>query len=248
MARRGSRVAEATEVTPARVARARLARRRLLMFWISLPVVAMVLAASVILLSRAPTAQRAIDAYDGGSYTQSQDISTSLLAPNIVEPYLPYFNRGDAYAADQNYGSATDDFEKALELAPLQRKCDVRLNLALTWERFGDIYVANGFYQGAVLLYEASQAVLDAAGPECDPPEKQQQLNESKDRVQEKIDQAKSLRDAQQPENGQGQPDDQEQQLQDLQDQQAEADQQKADEQAQDRGQEGGGYSVEKPW
>ncbi|MBC7590298.1 MAG: tetratricopeptide repeat protein [Salinibacterium sp.] len=239
---------EVTEVTLARAARVRLARRRVLMFWISLPVVALVLAASVILLSRAPTAQRALDAYDSGLYTQSQDVSTSLLSPNIVEPYLPYFNRGDAYAADQYYAPATDDFEKALELAPMQRKCDVRLNLALTWERFGDIYVANGFYQGAVLLYEASQAVLDAAGPECDPPEKQQQLNQSKDRVQEKIDQAESLRDAQPPKNGDGQPDGQEQQLQDLQDQQAEADQQKADEQAQDRGQEGGGYSVEKPW
>ncbi|GGK87745.1 hypothetical protein GCM10007382_04580 [Salinibacterium xinjiangense] len=224
-----------------------LRRRRLLMFWISLPLVLFVLVAAVKLLTLAPTAQSAIDAYDSGLYTSSGEISGSLLDINIVEPYLPYFNRGDAFAADQYYGPATDDFEKALELAPEDRKCDVRLNLALTWERFGDIYVANGFYQGAVLLYEASQAVLDAAGPECDPPEKKQQLDDSKQRVQQKIDAAKNLRDAQQPDRGDGEPNSQDQQLQDLQDQQGQADQEKADEQSQDRG-GGGGFSVEKPW
>ena len=226
----------------------RLRRRRLLMFWISLPLVFFVLVAAVKLLTLAPTAQSAIDAYDSGRYTSSGEISGSLLEFNIVEPYLPYFNRGDAFAADQYYGQATDDFEKALELAPEDRKCDVRLNLALTWERFGDIYVANGFYQGAVLLYEASQAVLDAAGPECDPPEKQQQLNNSQQRVQQKIEATENLRDAQQPEQGDGEPNSQDQQLQDLQDQQRQADQEKADEQSQDRGDGGGGFSVEKPW
>jgi hypothetical protein len=105
----------------------RLRRRRVLMFWISLPVVLVVLVAAIKLLSLAPTAQLAIDAYDSGRYTSSQEISGSLLELNLVEPYLPYFNRGDAFAADQYYGPATDDFERALELAPEDRKCDVIL-------------------------------------------------------------------------------------------------------------------------
>ncbi|WP_309620032.1 hypothetical protein [Salinibacterium sp.] len=224
-----------------------LRRRRILMLWISLPFVLLTIVVAMKLLSLAPTAQLAMDAYDSGRWTSSQDISTSLLSPNIVEQYLPYFNRGDASAADQYYGPATDDFEKALELAPMERKCDVRLNLALTWERFGDIYVANGYYQGAVLLYKASRAVLDAAGPECDPPEKMEQLNESKDRVQRKLAQAESERDAQRPDSGAG-PSGQDQQLQDLQDQQAQADQEKADGESEERGQSEGGYSVDKPW
>jgi hypothetical protein len=99
-----------------------------------------------------------------------------------------------------------------------------------------------------VLLYKASQAVLDAAGPECDPPEKKQQLDDSKERVKQKIEDAENQRDAQQPDQGDGEPDSQDQQLQDLQDQQGQADQEKADEQSQDRGADGGGSSVEKPW
>ncbi|MDJ0334727.1 hypothetical protein QMG83_05770 [Salinibacterium sp. G-O1] len=240
---------EASKERPVRALTvARLRRRRILMFWISLPVVLFMLVAAVKLISLAPTAQLAIDAYYDGRYVTSEQISGSLLEANIVEPYLPYFNRGDAFAADRYYGPATEDFEKALTLAPEDRKCDVRLNLALTWERFGDIYVANGFYQGAVQLYKASQAVLDAAGPECDPPEKKQQLDDAKKRVKQKIEQAENLRDSQQPDNGDEQQSDLEQQLQDLQDQQAQADQEKADELAQDRGEDGGGFSVEKPW
>jgi tetratricopeptide (TPR) repeat protein len=236
---------EPTGVTGVTVAGLR--RRRILMLWISLPFVLLTIVVAMKLLSLAPTAQLAMDAYDSGRWTSSQDISTSLLSPNIVEQYLPYFNRGDASAADQYYGPATDDFEKALELAPMERKCDVRLNLALTWERFGDIYVANGYDQGAVLLYKASRAVLDAAGPECDPPEKMGQLNESKDRVRHKMAQAESDRDAQRPDSGDG-PSGQDQQLQDLQDQQAQADQEKADKESEERGQGEGGYSVDKPW
>ena len=176
----------------------------------------------------------------------SEETSSSLLFLNVAEPYLPYFNRGDAYAADQYYGAATDDFERALELAPMDRKCDVRLNLALAWERFGDIYVQLGYYQGAVQLYEASQAVLDDAGPECDPPPKQDQLDESKDRVQEKKDDAEQQRDQQpQGEDGQGE---QEQQLDQLEQQQQDAAQEKADQEAAERGEESGGYSAEKPW
>jgi hypothetical protein len=166
---------------------------------------------------------------------------------NIVEPYLPYFNRGDAFAADDYLGAAIDDFEIALELAPMEKKCDVRLNLALAWERFGDYYVQYGFPQGAVLLYEASQAVLDAAGQECDPPENQEQLTESKDRVEQKKSDAEEQRDAQQPpEQDDGQTE-QERQLEELEQQQEQAAQEKADDQAEERSEQNGGYT-DKPW
>lgn len=226
-----------------------LRRRRRLMFWLSLPVVLVMVVVAFKLLSLAPTAERAIDAYEYGDYLESQEQSTSLMGWNIVEPYLPYFNRGDAFAADNYLGAAIDDFEIALELAPMDRKCDVRLNLALAWERFGDYYVQYGFPQGAVLLYEASQSVLDAAGEECDPPENQEQLTESKDRVEQKKSDAEEQRDAQQPpeqdDTGQSE---QERQLEELEQQQQEAAQEKADDQAEERSEQNGGSYTDKPW
>jgi hypothetical protein len=225
-----------------------LRRRRRLLFWLTLPIALFAIFWGFKFLSLAPTAQNAIDAYDQGDYAGSEEASASLLFLNVAEPYLPYFDRGDAYAADAYYGPATDDFEKALELAPMEKKCDVRLNLALTWERFGDVYVQLGYYQGAALLYEASQAVLDDAGEECDPPPNQDELNESKDRVEQKKQAAENQRDQQeQPQEGDGKTA-QEQQLDELEKQQQQAAQEKADQEAGDRGEESGGYYTDKPW
>lgn len=227
----------------------RLRKRRWLLFGLTLPVALFAFFWAFKFMSLAPTAQNAIDDYDDGLYVASEEASSSLLFLNVVEPYLPYFNRGDAYAADEYYGPATDDFEKALELAPQEKKCDVRLNLALTWERFGDVYVQLGYFQGAVQLYEASQAVLDDAGPECDPPPNNEQLNESKDRVEQKKDEAQQQKDNQdqQPQENDGKTE-QEQQLEQLEAQQQQSAQEKADQQSEDRGEEAGGYYTEKPW
>ena len=227
----------------------RLRLRRRLLFWLTLPIALFAIFWAFKFLSLAPTAQNAIDDYDDGLYVASEEASSSLLFLNVVEPYLPYFNRGDAYAADQYYGPATDDFEKALELAPPEKKCDVRLNLALTWERFGDVYVQLGYFQGAVQLYEASQAVLDDAGPECDPPPNQDELNESKDRVEQKKDAAQQQQDQQeqQPQEDDGKTE-QEKQLDQLEQQQQQAAQEKADQESGDRGEEAGGYYTDKPW
>ena len=226
----------------------KLRRRRWLMFALTLPIALFAIFWGVKLMSLAPTAQGAIEAFDEGDYVESEERSSSLLFLNVVESYLPYFNRGDAYAADQYYGLATDDFERALELAPLDRKCDVRLNLALSWERFGDIYVQLGYFQGAVLLYEASQAVLDDAGPECDPPEKQQQVDDADERVEAKKQDALDQLEAQPPEDGDGEQSEQEQQLQQLEEQQQQAAQEKADQESGDRGEQSGGYYTDKPW
>jgi len=225
-----------------------LRRRRWLMFGLTLPIALFAIFWAFKFISLAPTAQTAIDEYNDGYYVASEETSSSLLFLNVAEPYLPYFNRGDAYAADQYYGAATDDFERALELAPMDRKCDVRLNLALSWERFGDIYVQLGYYQGAVLLYEAGEKVLEDAGEECDPPDKQEQVDESNDRMESKKQDAEDQRDQQQPDEGDGEETEQDQQLQDLQDQQDQAAQEKADQESGNRGEESGGYYTEKPW
>ena len=227
-----------------------LRRRRWLMLGISLPVVIVLLVFAFKLLSLAPTAQRAIDAYEYGDYLESQEQSSSLLGWNIVETWLPYFNRGDAYATDGYLGAAIEDFEVALELAPMDRKCDVRLNLALAWERFGDYYVQYGFFQGAVLLYEASEAVLNDAGPECDPPENQEQRGQSQDRVEQKKSDAEDQRDAQSTpqETDEGGQSEQDQRLDELQQQQEQAAQEKADDESEQRSGENGGSFTDRPW
>jgi tetratricopeptide (TPR) repeat protein len=173
------------------------ARRRIILLLVSLPVVIAAVVVAVKLISLSVTAQAAIIDYNTGNYESSIDRSTSLLELNVIEPYIPYFNRGDAQAGREYYVDAVEDFEKALELAPQAKKCDVRVNLALSWELLGDIYAEGGYFEGAVLLYEAAEAVITAGGEDCEPPtQSSDELSEAQERVEGKKDIAEAQRDA----------------------------------------------------
>jgi len=174
-------------------------RRRAKYLLLSLPVLVALVYVAVRLIGLSTVNQTAIDLFDSGAYAASEQRSTSLLDQNIIEPYLPWFNRGDAKAAQERYTDAIDDFERALELAPGDRQCDVRVNLALSWERLGDTYAAAGFPEGAKQLYAASLAVI-AEGDDCVPPEPAGiDLSEAGPRVQAKLDQADQQAQADDP-------------------------------------------------
>ena len=172
-------------------------RRRVILLTVSIPFVLAALFVAGKLISLSAVTQTAIIAYNAGDYESSIERSTSLLELNVIEPYIPYFNRADAHAGRTYYVDAVEDFERALELAPEPKKCDVRVNLALSWELLGDVYADSGYFQGAVLLYETAQAVIDAGGEECTPPqESSDDLAEADERVQGKKEMAEAQRDA----------------------------------------------------
>jgi tetratricopeptide (TPR) repeat protein len=224
-------------------------RRRLVYLLGSLPVVIAMIVLAVVLIRPAFVMQGALSHYDAGRYEASADEAGRLLENNVIEPYLPWFNRGDANAAQELYTEAIDDFERALELAPKERKCDVRVNLALSWERLGDIYSAGGFPQGAVQLYQQAAAVI-ADGPECVPPEPSgEQLQEAERRVQEKLDQAQRRSDAADALDGEDDAGGRQEQLDKLEQLGKQGAQEKADGDAQQRGDEDGSPGfTDKPW
>jgi tetratricopeptide (TPR) repeat protein len=223
-------------------------RRRLAYLLGSLPIVAALLVLAVVLIRPAFVMHGALDHYDAGRYEASADEAGTMLDNNVIEPYLAYFNRGDAKAALQLYTEAIDDFERALDLAPEERQCDVRVNLALGWERLGDIYASGGYFQGSVLLYQQSAAVI-AEGGDCVPPEPSgEQLQEADARVQQKLEQAERQRDATDARDG-DEPGGREEQLDRLEQLGQQGAKEKADGDAADRGEEGGSSGrTDKPW
>jgi tetratricopeptide (TPR) repeat protein len=228
--------------------RARRRRRAKYLLW-SLPVVIALFVVATKLISLSVVNQTALNLFDAGAYAGSADQSTSLIEDhNIIEPYLPWFNRGDALAAQQEYTAAIDDFERALELAPAERECDVRVNLALSWETLGDSYIAGGYFQGAIQLYEQAKAVI-AGGAGCAPETPAgQDLKQAGPRVQDKIDQAQQLRDAAEAQQGDG-PSGQDEQLDQLEQQGQQSEQEKATGDAADRGENDGQQGfTDKPW
>jgi tetratricopeptide (TPR) repeat protein len=224
-------------------------RRRLVYLLASLPVVIAMVVLAAVLIRPAFVMQGALADFDAGRYEASADEAGRMLENNVIEPYLPWFNRGDAHAAGELYTEAIDDFERALELAPEERKCDVRVNLALSWERLGDIYAAGGFFQGAVQLYQQAAAVI-ADGPECVPPEPSgEQLREADARVQEKLDQAQRRSDAADALDGEDDAGGRQEQLDKLEQLGQQGAQEKADGDALERGDEGGSSGfTDKPW
>ena len=223
-------------------------RKRLKLVLFSLPVIIFAMFVAVKLMGLSITTQAAIFSYNIGDYPSSIERSTSLLDLNVVEPWIPYFNRGDAQAANEYYVDSVDDFEKALELAPAEKKCDVRVNLALSWEKLGDIYADGGYFQGAVLLYETAEAVIDEGGEDCKPPQQSNDdLQEAGERVEGKKDNAQSQKDAQDAqEGGEGTLDEK---LQDLKDQGEQGEGEKANGESLDRGENSGdGTFADKPW
>lgn len=185
----------------------------------------------------------AIAAYEGGLYGSSEDSSSQLVDQFIVEPWIPYFDRGDALIGQQDYIRATDDFEKALALAPADRECMVRVNLARTWEALGDEYEAGGFHEGAAKLYAAGKQVLAAAQGRCDDdPETQQtqQELEAKQYYAQLLQQAQDAGGSQQS---------QQDKLDDLGGREQQGQQELNDGRARDQqGQGSGSTSTDRPW
>ena len=213
-------------------------RRRVKYLLISLPVVVALLVLAGMIVGPYTTNESAVRSFEYGDFDGSAGQSSRLLETNLLEDWVPWFNRGNALAAQEDYTASIDDFERALELAPEERACDVRVNLALSWERLGDIYVAGGFNQGAINLYEAAKAVI-AAGDGCDPGEPSgEQLDVAGPRVQAKIDEAQQRKDEADAQSG-DEPGGLEEQLDQLGEQEQQGAQEKADGDSAERGQGG---------
>lgn len=219
-------------------------RRRLVAGLVSLPFTVAAVVVAVYLISLSATAHAAIGFYGEGLYSDSKAESSKLVDHNLVETWLPYFNRGDAKVGAKEYTAAVDDFEAALALAPQARKCEVRVNLAQTWTDLGDIYEKGGYHQGAVLLYQAAKDVIAAAGKECpsdsDAGQTLGQLSQGLDGKQQQAQAGQDQQDAQDPQTGQSQ-------LDQLGQKQQQGEQQKQNDDARDQGNDPGAYT-DKPW
>ncbi len=230
--------------------------RRWIILVATLPVAIAMLLLALKLFSLPIQAGAVQAAYERGDGIGAVDAAEPLHGTNWFEPWIAHFDRGTGYAADQYYVEAIDDFEHALELAPEDKRCQVSVNLALSWELLGDSYVEGGFYQGAVLLYDTARKVLEAAGPDCVPPEQQQpderdadqEHEEAEERVEQKQRQAEEQRDLTQDPDDPSQADERQEQLEELQDQGQQSDQERENQENRDRGEESGGGFTDQPW
>lgn len=228
-------------------------RRILLIAFVPFAIAGMILSAKLFGLS--PTAQSVIRSYDLGSFDRSVQQAEAMQSWNWFEPWIAYFDRGTAYAANGYYNEAVEDLEKAFDQAPADKRCDVAVNLSLSWELLGDSYVEQGLFAGAQKLYDTARAVIDAAGPECQGPDAPkneeegraagQELSDAAERLAEKSDRSGAFQgDTGDP----AAPADTQDQLDRLGQQDQDAADEKAEQQGQERGEDSQGGYTDKPW
>lgn len=236
-------------------------RRRRRLFWWSLPVVLVAIAAAAKFGSLSAIGNDAVTASEEGRLEDSIEASDALMTFNWFEPWIAYYNRGTASAQAQEYNDATDDLSVALDMAPPERSCEVRVNLALAWEELGDIYLEAGYLTGATLIYDTALAVIeggredgcfdgeDEESEEENPAEAEagRDLEDAKERIEGKQDAAQGA--APEGDGGSGGGEDAggggSDAEQDLEDRGTEAER---DRRNQDADRRGGGEYTDKPW
>ena len=166
-------------------------RRKRRLLWAALPA-AVVLAASVKLLSLAPLGAAAEDAFGDGNAPALAAAADWLGILNLVEPYKADFARGDAYALRGDFEAARTSFERALRGAPESDGCRIRVNLALSIEKLGDArrntdgVAAKAFYLDALAVIKAAPPGCFAAGGRGNADGEGKRLSEAGERLRSK--------------------------------------------------------------
>lgn len=231
----------------------RRTRVRIILLLASIPFVVLALLVVGKLVSLPVTGGLVVDRYTAGDYPGSEEAADGLFDGNSFEPWIAPFDRGTATAARGDYNAAIPFLEQAFATAPQANKCDVAVNLALSWELLGDSYAQQGQAAGAQRLYDTARAVIAEAGEGCSPEnapenteerrEPGQELSDADERLQQKSEAAKQLDQATEPA-----PSDAQEQLDRLEQQNQDAAEEKQQLDQLNRGEQSGGGFTDKPW
>ena len=137
----------------------KLRRKRLFNFFI-LPIVILTLVGGFLLrtgffnlLYRA--------SYNANNYSSAKTYTDMQNLANIIEPYIIYFDRGNALYMGGDYSSAENEYRSALlENPPKSMLCKVYVNLSLSIEKQGDNEFDDKNYDNALILYNSAEAIL----------------------------------------------------------------------------------------
>jgi tetratricopeptide (TPR) repeat protein len=96
--------------------------------------------------------------YAQGDYAGAAAWARAGVSLNPFDRYLPHYNLGTAYAADDLLPEAVPELQIALDNAPSpEAACYPRANLALTYVRLGNRYFDAAQWRDAVDAYRAAQ-------------------------------------------------------------------------------------------
>lgn len=144
----------------------RLRRRKRLLLY-SLPICAIAGIISLKFLAIAVFSTLAHDNYHQHQFKGAINWLQPLHIANWFESYKAPFNHGNALFKKGEVADAAAMYRKALETVPTKHECSVRINLALSLERLGDMAVNEKNIDEAILHYDQVKAVLRDGRDSC---------------------------------------------------------------------------------
>lgn len=149
--------------------RRRAVRRGIAIGAIPLLLVAVAFTAKV--LSMYAFAYSAAAAYAAEDYPGTTAAARGQEPFNLFEPYKAPFNVGVGLTASGDLPGGRAAFEQALALSTGLEQCAVRVNLAITIERMGDLALAEGDPVAARSAWQEALLVMQEAPEGCHTPE-----------------------------------------------------------------------------
>src|SRR5690606_36275986 len=112
----------------------RRTRLRHWLLWGTLPLWLTAIVLSLMLIINVTTAQTAIAEYENGDYYSARDRFDGLTERNVIEEWKAPFNLGTTQYRAEHLWSALMALDDALVIVPVEHRCMVQINRALTLE------------------------------------------------------------------------------------------------------------------
>jgi len=167
----------------------------------AIPLILVALAFSAKVLSMYAFAHASAAAYASGDYSGTTSAARGQEPVNLFEPYKAPFNVGVGLTASGDLAGGRAAFEQALALATGLEQCAVRVNLAITIERIGDLALTDGDPAAARAAWQEALLIMQEAPEGCRTPEADEvspdpdqnmtdTMDEEERRLREKLEQS----------------------------------------------------------
>lgn len=146
---------------------------RKILILISLPFILVITLLSIKTTSMYVLAGETISSYNEGKYSVAQQKATQQKSTNILEEWLAYYNSGSSLAAEGKYSEAIQDFQKAKILVngKIPAVCYIDANLAISYEKNGDLLAEKQNEVEAEKNYLLAVEITESSPPECSTPQ-----------------------------------------------------------------------------
>lgn len=176
-----------------------------LLLW-SLPIVLLAGALGTIFIAQHLIAQTAVGQHLKEQHEEALNTSGQLTLINLVERWKPHYNMGTSYLELDALTEAEQEFVMALGLAAPADQCPIRANYAITLERVGDGLLNSDNAEGAMGKYQEALAIIEAQDPACEDSTSHRSLEDSHERITEKLQQFEQQQPQPNEENPEGTP------------------------------------------